>query len=212
MNDKGIIVASVDEMTGIQALERIKDSLPMSPGKIERREFEYIRHGTLSLIATMVVATGEIIPSIGPTRNEIDFVSHIKGVVESSPGFQWIFVLDQLNTHKSESLVKFVAEFESMNKDLGKKGSHGILENLKTREAFLSDKERKIRFLYVPKHTSWLNQIEIWFSILVRKLLKRASFRSKDEMQKKIFEFIDFFNRTMAKPFKWTYRGRPLKV
>jgi transposase len=69
-----------------------------------------------------------------------------------------------------------------------------------------------VRFVYVPKHSSWLNQIEIWFSILMRRLLKRASFTSTDDLQARILAFIGYFNRTMAKPFKWTYTGRPLQA
>ena len=198
-------------MTGIQALERKAPSLPMRPGKIERREFEYIRHGTLSLIASFEVATGQVIPSLGPTRTEEDLLNHLKQVIERAPQDQWIFLMDQLNTHKSESLVRLVAEHCGINEELGVKEKSGILKSMKTREAFLTDPTHRIRFLYLPKHTSWLNQVELWFSILVRKLLKRASFSSKKEMKERILKFIQFFNQTMAKPFKWTYKGKPLQ-
>ena len=79
-----------------------------------------------------------------------------------------------------------------------------------TRATFLSDETHRIRFVYVPKHTSWLNQIEIWFSILVRRLLKRGSFTSVEQLSQRILAFIDYFNQTMAKPLKWTYMGKPL--
>jgi len=209
--EQGIHVVSTDEMTGIQALERIRPTLPMEPGKPERREFEYERHGTQTLIANFDVATGEVItPSVGQTRTEEDFIEHIKRTVEIDPQARWIFVMDQLNTHKSEALVRFVAEQCGLDDDLGIKGKSGVLQSMETRTAFLQSPTHRIRFVYTPKHASWLNQVEIWFSILVRKLLRRASFKSKEELRHRIFAFIDYFNKTMAKPFKWTYAGRPL--
>lgn len=203
---------SIDEMTGIQALERAAPTKLCQPGQIERREFEYIRHGTQTLIANLDVATGQVIcPSIGPTRTEQDFVEHIARTVATDPTAQWTFVLDQLNTHQSESLVRFVAEACCLPLDLGHKGETGILASMPTRAAFLADPSHRMRFVYTPKHSSWLNQIEIWFSILMRRLLKRASFLSTDDLRQRLLDFIAFFNQT-AKPFKWTYKGRPLQV
>lgn len=216
LHQLGIMLVSTDEKTGIQALERKHPTKLMKPGLIERPEFEYIRHGTQCLIANFEVATGQIIaPSIGPTRTEVDFAHHIEQTVATNPEADWIFIVDQLNTHKSESLVKLVIRLCDLDIDqeqLGVKGKSGILQSMATRQAFLERQFHRIHFVYTPKHASWLNQIEIWFGILVRKLLKRASFTSAEALRQRILDFIEYFNQTMAKPFKWTYKGRPLSV
>jgi hypothetical protein len=213
MHEAGVHVMSSDEKTGIQALERKHPDKPMQPGRVKLLEHEYIRHGTQALIANLEVATGQCVaPSIGDTRKEADFVAHIEQTVELDPAGTWIFIADQLNTHKSESLVRFVAQACDIEDDLGIKGKEGILQSQATRAAFLQDATHRIRFVYTPTHTSWLNQIEIWFSILVRRLLKRGTFSSVNELRERILAFIDYFNKTMAKPFKWTYAGRPLQA
>ena len=156
---------------------------------------------------------GQVIrPTLGKTRTEEDFKNHIEQTLSIDPEGDWIFIVDQLNTHQSESLVSLVADVCEIKQDLGVKGKSGILKSMKTRAEFLQDQTHRIRFVYTPKHASWLNQIECWFSILVRRLLKRASFTSTQELMQRIREFIAFFNKTMAKPFKWTYTGRPLNV
>jgi transposase len=199
-------------MTGVQALERKNPSLPLAPGKVERQEFEYMRHGTLSFIINFDVATGQVVtPSWGPTRTEADFAEHIRRTVEADPAAQkWHFVVDNLNTHQSETLVRYVAQKSDVVDELGIKGDSGILQSMETRAAFLSDPAHRIIFHYTPKHASWMNQVEIWLSILVRKLLKRGSFTSLDNLKTKVLAFIEYFNRTMAKPFKWTYQGKAL--
>jgi transposase len=219
LHEQGIHLMSTDEKTGIQALERAAPTKPMQAGvngqggQIQRQEYDYIRHGTQCLIANFEVATGkQRTPSLGATRTEADFVAHIAQTVASAADEQWIFICDQLNTHQSESLVRWVAEMIGSAQELGEKGKTGILKSMSTRAEFLSQKDHRIRLVYTPKHCSWLNQIEMWFSILVRRLLRRASFKSTEELRQRILEFIEYFNRTLAKPFKWTYKGQPLTV
>ena len=202
-----------DEMTGIQALERIAVTLPMQPGRVELREFEYERHGTLTLIGNFHVVTGEIVaPTLGPTRTEQDFVAHVTQTVATDPEASWVFVVDNLNIHCSESLVNWVAQTCGFERELGKKGKTGVQKSQATRQEFLSDRSHGIRFLYLPKHTSWLNQIEIVFGVIARKVIRRGNFKSVDDLREKLLSFIGYFNEVFAKPFRWTFTGRPLQT
>ena len=201
---------SVDEMTGIQALEHKYPDKPVMPGKPSYVEFEYSRHGTTSLIGFFDVATGRVEqPYLNPTRTEEDFVKAVRVLVETDSETSWTFVCDGLNTHKSESLVRFVAEQCCVEEELGCKGKDGILKNQASRADFLHDKNHRICFVYTPKHCSWMNQIEIWFGIINRRVLKRKSYQSVQQLEESILRFIKQYNIT-ANPFKWTYKGVPL--
>jgi transposase len=215
LHEEGAHLVSTDEKSGIQALERLHPAQPMRPGQrsCERHEHEYKRHGTRCLFANLEVATGEMIaPSIGSTRTNEDFASHIARTIATDPEAEWVFVVDQLNIHQSEALVKLVARECGIELGLDRKGNLGHIKAMASRRTFLQNPTHRIRFVYTPKHTSWLNQIELWFSILSRKLLKRGNFISVEDLSQQILAFVEYFNRTMAKAFKWTYKGPPLKI
>lgn len=206
-------IISVDEMSGIQALERAAPGLPMKPGMVERREFEYRRHGTQTLIAAFDVVTGKVEGVIGDTRTEKDFARFLCHLLSSAaPDTRWDIVCDNLNIHLSESVVRVVAHHRQFKCELGTKGKSGILKSKATRAAFLSQPGDRVTFHFTPRHASWLNQIEIWFSILARKLIRRGNFAGKEDLRAKLEAFIAYFNRTMAKPFRWTMQAKPLTI
>ena len=211
---EGIHVYSTDEKCGVQAREHKNPKQKVEPGKPERVDPEYKRHGTSGVIASIHIASGAIVsPLIQPTRTEEDYLRHIKEVIATDPDGRYIFINDGLNTHMSESLVKLVAQYEGITDGLGIKGKSGILKSMETRASFLQDTTHKIAFFYTPKHCSWLNQIECWFSILTRRLLnRRASFISIEDLEKRMAQFIEFYNKHMKKPFKWNFSGKLLKV
>jgi hypothetical protein len=209
----GVHTVSIDEQTGIQALERIAKDKPVRPGQFARLEYEYIRHGTIGLFGNLHVATGQILcPLLRETRTEEDFLENIDNLVQTDPAARWRFILDNLNTHVSESLVRYVAESCELCEDLGVKGRRGVLQSIATRRRFLANTSHRIHFIYTPKHTSWLNQIEIWFGVLRRKATRHGSFPSVAHLIDRILEFITYYNNTMAHPYKWTYKGSLLCV
>ena len=194
--------------------------VPMKPGRCVKHEFEYIRHGTQTLIASFHVATGTIaLATVEDTRTEKDFEAHVSHLLAQFPcAPKYHLVMDCLNTHQSEAHTRLVAKLEPDSLDLGEKGKSGILKSMSTRAEFLADPNHRLVIHFTPKHCSWLNQIEIWFSILIawrvtrpaRKLLRRGNFVSKNDLKQRILDFVEYFNLTMAKPFKWTYKGKPL--
>jgi len=203
--ESDIIVSSSDEKTGIQALNHLK-VLPMETGKNKRVESEYTRNGTTCLIASRNVATGAINAyQLGQTRKEEDYLQHIQSIYDTDSSKKHLIICDQLNTHKSASLVEWVASICYKKIELGVKGKKGILKSQKSRMEFLENKNHQICFLYTPKHCSWINQIENWFAVLQRKVIKHGEFPSVDELENNIIEFISYYNSILAKPVKWLF-------
>lgn len=210
-------VLSVDEKTSIQALERIEGRGPDSKGRCRRKEFEYVRNGTTGLMAAIDVGKGNIVQQmLHPTHTEEDFATFIQMIVPLySPGDEVVIMADQLNTHLSESLVLYVAEQIGFKGELGIKGKKGILKNLQSRKDFLEDQGHRIRFVYTPKHCSWLNPIENWFAKLQRHVITNGNFSSIKELNDKIEDYINYHNLYLCKPLKWKFngfiKGTPLK-
>ncbi len=185
-------------VSGCQSLGRNCLSLEGGPDSTDRRK---------NPIPERIIA-----PTLGPTRTEADFARHIAQTIQLDPQARYVFVLDNLNTHCSASLVELVARLCGIEDALGKKGMRGVLKSMKSRQEFLADLSHRIRFVYTPKHSSWLNQIEIVFGVIMRKVVRRGSFPSVDDLRTKLLAFIDYFNQVFARPFKWTYTGRPLQT
>ncbi len=204
---------SVDEKTGIQALSRHQDHAPDGQGRTLRQESEYIRGGTTGFIGATDVSIGEITNYvISPTRTENDycqFITQTTNMVFADEKTEKIVILaDQLNTHMSESLVRWVVAYCSIiGIELGKKGKDGILKNKQSRKQFLEDPSHKVRFIFTPKHCSWLNPIENWFAKLQTQLLNKGNFQSIEILKQKIQRYIEYYNKYVAKPINWHFEG-----
>jgi len=203
--DNEVVISSSDEKTGIQAISHSQIS-KMNVGKVKRIESEYKRNGTTCLIASRNIKTGGLNAyTLGQTRKEEDYLKHIQEIVATRPDKRHIIICDQLNTHKSASLVKWVASVCYKTIDLGVKGKQGILKSQNTRMEFLENEEHNIRFVYTPKHCSWMNQVENWFGILQRKVIKHGEFNSVESLEKQISDFISYYNNILSKPVNWTF-------
>ena len=202
-------IVSTDEMTGIQTLEHKYPDKQARPHMTAKTEFEYIRHGKTSLIGFFDIVTGRLeCPYLNKTRKAEDFVKALARIIDTDPDKRWIIVADNLNTHYSDSVVRFVAERCGIPET--ELDERNILKRVKSRIEFLMDSSHKIRFAFTPKHCSWMNQIEIWFGIINRQLLKRKSFLSVEDLETSILDYIKQYNSMFAHPFKWKYHTTPL--
>jgi len=201
---------SLDEKSGIQALERYEERGPKSRGFKKRKEYEYVRHGISTLIAGVNIENGKVIKHHqGPTRDENDYCKFVKEMVNELPELDQIVILaDQLNTHVSESLVIWIAELEEyQSTELGIKGKEGILKSMESRRSFLEKTHHRVRFVFTPKHCSWLNPIENWFAKLQRHIITKGNFTSITDLENKIDKYILFHNKEIAKSINWKFRG-----
>ena len=202
---QGELVICCDEKTGMQILQRKYPTQPAQPGKPEKREFEYIRHGTRALITSFVVPTGEVVWDLGLTRTSSDFAAHLLRVVRRFrdwPQITW--VLDNLNTHWSLEACEILAALN------GRPFWPRALKTGRQRRAFVADGDYPYRFVFTPKHGSWLNQVELWFSVLARRFLRRGDFAGAREFEARLQRFLEEYNARHAHPYRWTYTGEPL--
>jgi len=202
---QGRLVICCDEKSGMQVLERKAPTKPAQKGRRERREHEYIRHGTRVLINSLAVATGQIAWTLGATRKTPDFVAHLKHAYQRLPRMKrYDWVMDNLNTHWSLDVCRLVARWCGVSFEPNK------LKTGPQRRAFLSDPSHRHVFHFTPKHGSWLNQAELFFGTLQRRFLARGSFTSLRDFERRLERFLKEYNTRHAHPYRWTYTGEPL--
>ncbi len=202
---QGRVVICADEKTGMQILQRAHPTQPVQPGKPEKREHEYIRHGARALLASFVVPTGQLVWHLGQTRTSADWAAHLTHVVQQLPAMQrYDWVVDNLNTHWSLAVCRLVAQWCHIPY-CPKALQRGV-----QRRAFLSDPTHQHVFHFTPKHGSWLNQVELWFSVLARRFLKRGDFASAHDFETRLGDYMEIYNTHHAHPYRWTYTGQPL--
>ena len=167
------------------------------------------RNGTTCLMAALDVGTGKLVAhKLHDTRKEPDFLDFIQQTVAAYPKKAELVILaDNLNTHMSASLTEWIANEIGFEGDLGKKRGKGILRSMVSRKQFLTNSSHRIRFVYTPKHCSWLNPIENWFSKLQRQALNGRSFKSKELLCQGIQDYIKYYNKVLAKPLNWKFKG-----
>jgi len=202
---QGRLVICADEKTGMQMLQRAYPPQPVQPGKPEKREYEYIRHGVRALLASFVVPTGHLVWNLGPTRTSTDWALHLAHVVHQLPDMQrYDWVVDNLNTHWSLAVCRLVAQWCEVPFI-----PQTLLRGVQ-RRAFLSDPTHQHVFHFTPKHGAWLNQVELWFSVLARRFLKRGDFDSAHDFETRLCDYLEVYNTHHAHPYRWTYTGQPL--
>jgi transposase len=174
------VVWSVDEKSGIQAKSRVNPTRPAVPGIAVRREFEYRRHGTAVLFAGLKVHEGTVAGWVSDSTKSDNFVAFLADLVAQTPtGLDLHCIVDNLSAHTTAKVDAFLAA------------------------------NPHVHLHFTPTHASWLNQVELFFSILERRLLRRGEFDSVEHLSERIIAFIKDYNRRAA-PFRWTYDGRPL--
>jgi len=193
-----------DEKTGLQVLERKAPTTPATPGRRERREHAYMRHGTRVLITSLAVATGQMAWSIGTTRTATDCVAHLTQAYHHWPRMtRYAWVMDNLHTHGSLDVCRLVAHWCTVPFE-----PH-TLQKGPQRRALLSDPAHRHVFHCTPKHGSWLHQAEVFFGVLHRRFLARGSFLSAKDLTRRLERFLQDYNARHAHPYRWTDAGEP---